>query len=191
MRLLWLRTASTPLPPGAAPALGVAAAAPVAAAVAAEEQLGDAMDAAGANLPEGTPERRARRTRTVRLAKGAVGFGMNIDNRGVLVSVIPGSPAFDSGVPPGCRIIGVEGVRCDGKPEIVSRLSQPAVVAVTAKPGVQFELELQLEADADDGKRERDPAVRLAKAAADGGGKALGKVKAFGKGRRGSLPGSQ
>ena len=37
--------------------------------------------------------RTERVTQTVRLAKGSVGFGMNIDNRGVVVSVIAGSPA--------------------------------------------------------------------------------------------------
>jgi hypothetical protein len=193
VRLLWLRTASTPLPPGAQPALDVTASATPAgvAAGSVEGQPQGGTEAAGAQLPEGTPERRARRTRTVRLAKASVGFGMNIDTRGVIVAVIPGSPASDNGVPPGCKIIGVQGVQCDGKPEIIAQLSKPAVAATAASPGVQFELELELEAGLDDGQRERDPAVRLAKAAAGGGGKALGKVKAFGKGRRGSLPDSQ
>jgi hypothetical protein len=196
VRLLWFRTASTPLPPGAGPAMIPSTPAPVPASASAAAATGPAEGQperlpAASQLPEGTPERRTqRRTRTVRLAKAAVGFGMNIDNRGVIVSVIPGSPASDNGVPPGCRIIAVQGVPCDGKPQIVSQLGQAAVVAVTTSPGVQFELDLG-EGEVDDGERERDPAVRLAKAAADGGGKALGKVKAFGKGRRGSLPGGQ
>eukprot|EP01043_Picozoa_sp_COSAG02_P026205 COSAG02_NODE_1502_length_12258_cov_12.486142_9_plen_222_part_00 len=193
VRLLWLRTASTPLPAGAQPALIATASstAAVAAAGTAEGQPQIGLEAGRAKLPEGTPERRARRTQTVCLAKASVGFGMNIDTRGVIVAVIPGSPAFDNGVPTGCKIIGVHGVRCDGKPEIVAQLSQPEVTAIAASPGVQFELELELEAELEDGHRDRDPAVRLAKAAAGGGGKALGKVKAFGKGRRGSLPDSQ
>lgn len=193
VHLLWLRTTSTPLPPGARPALVSASPQAIVTASAAAAQLSEsARETAGGQLPEGTPERRAqRRTRTVRLAKAAVGFGMNINNAGVIVSVIPGSPASDNGVPPGCRIIGVQGVWCNGKPDILSQLSQPGVKAVTARPGVEFELELELEMDADAGQRERDPAVRLAKAAAGGGGKAFGKVKALGKGRRGSLPGSQ
>lgn len=192
VRLLWLRTASTPLPAGAQPALVAKASTTVAAAAAgtAKGQLEIGPEAGGAKLPEGTPERRARRTQTVCLAKASVGFGMNIDTKGVIVAVIPGSPASDNGVPPGCKIVGVQGVRCNGKPEIVAQLSQPEVTAIAASPGVQFELELELEVEFEDGQRDRDPAVRVAKAATGSGGKALGKVKAFGK-RRGSLPDSQ
>lgn len=78
VRVRWLRLASAAPPVDAAaptPAPAEAASSPV-------------------ELPEGTPEVRTERvTQTVRLAKGSVGFGMNIDNRGVVVSVIAGSPA--------------------------------------------------------------------------------------------------
>ena len=180
VRLLWFRLASTPAPAGAGPALLPTPAAPAPAPTEGQP--------AGAPIPEGTPERRTeRRTRTVRLAKGAVGFGMNIDPQGVVVSVIPGSPASDHGVPPDSRIVAVQGVPCHGKPEIVAQLGQPAVVAITVNPGVDFELDLgDVEVEGD---RERDPAVvavqGIKKGIVGGGGKALGAIRR----RRASLEG--
>ena len=47
---------------------------------------------------------------------------MNIDNRGVVVSVVPGSPAAKDRVPPGARIVAVNGVPVNGKPDIYAQL---------------------------------------------------------------------
>ena len=161
VRVRWLRLASAAPPVDAAPtpAPAEAASSPV-------------------ELPEGTPEVRTERvTQTVRLAKGSVGFGMNIDNRGVVVSVIAGSPASvsiapttagpvrrpnvlciqDNGVPPMSRIVSVQGVPVEGKPQIVAELGKPEVKAVTASPGVDFGLSLEV---ASRSSVEVDPALK-------------------------------
>jgi membrane-associated protease RseP (regulator of RpoE activity) len=64
------------------------------------------------------------RPRTYRLEKSSrFGYGMNIDTVGVVVSVVPGSPADGKGVPAGSKIIGVNGTPVVGKPAIVQQLT--------------------------------------------------------------------
>jgi membrane-associated protease RseP (regulator of RpoE activity) len=75
----------------------------------------------------------------VRLEKSSThGFGMNIDNRGVVVSVVPRSPAAQSGVPAGAQIVGVNGAAVDGKPDIYAQLGASGA----SKRVAEFSLQL-------------------------------------------------
>ena len=58
------------------------------------------------------------------------------------------------------RIVSVQGVPVEGKPQIVAELGKPEVKAVTASPGVDFGLSLEVARSADGGDRQVDPALK-------------------------------
>ena len=66
------------------------------------------------------------------LAKGAKGFGINIDLRGVVTGFsYSGSPAELAGVPTGVLVVRVQGVPVLGKPEVIAQLQAAGAQGLT------------------------------------------------------------
>eukprot|EP01048_Picozoa_sp_COSAG05_P009342 COSAG05_NODE_761_length_7487_cov_150.318760_4_plen_477_part_00 len=80
----------------------------------------------------GPPQEDERGELVYPLTKGAKGFGINIDLRGVVTGFsYPGSPAEVAGVPTGVLVVRVQGVPVLGKPEVIAQLQATAAQGLT------------------------------------------------------------